>query len=64
MLRYSFQMDEAADDVAGAVEDVLNAGWRTVDLADGDTPEDKRLNTSQMGDKIIAAFQARARARA
>ncbi len=64
MLRYSFQMDEAADDVAGAVEDVLNAGWRTADLADDDTPEDKRLNTSQMGDKIIAAFQARAQARA
>ncbi len=64
MLRYSFQMDEAADDIAGAVEDVLNAGWRTADLADDDTPEDKRLNTSQMGDKIIAAFQARAQARA
>ena len=64
MLRYSFQMDDAADDVAGEVEDVLNAGWRTADLADDDTPEDKRLNTSQMGDKIIAAFQARAQVRA
>jgi 3-isopropylmalate dehydrogenase len=42
------------------VEDVLNAGWRTPDLADEDTPDEKRVGTSQMGDKIIAAFQERA----
>ncbi len=60
MLRYSFQMDEAADAVAGAVEDVLNAGWRTADLADETTPEDHKLGTRAMGDKLIEAFQARA----
>ena len=60
MLRYSFQMDDAADAVAGAVEDVLNAGWRTADLADEGTPEDRVLGTSAMGDRIIAAFQRRA----
>ncbi len=59
MLRYSFQMDEAADAVAAAVEDVLDAGWRTPDLADDATPQDHVLGTTQMGDKIIEAFRAR-----
>ncbi len=59
MLRYSFQMDEAADAVAGAVEDVLDAGWRTPDLADEATPAEKRVGTAQMGERIVEAFRAR-----
>ncbi|WP_058270657.1 3-isopropylmalate dehydrogenase [Olsenella massiliensis] len=63
MLRYSFQMDEAADAVAGAVEDVLAAGWRTADLADGTTDASHLLGTAAMGDKILEAFALRAGSR-
>ena len=59
MLRYSFQMDEAADALAGAVDDVLDAGWRTADIADGTTPADHVLGTTAMGDRIIEALGAR-----
>ena len=56
MLRYSFNMHEAADRVAKAVEDVLNDGWRTGDIADAATPADKCLGTAAMGDKIVEYF--------
>lgn len=59
MLRYSFHMDEAAARVAGAVEDVLDAGWRTRDLAGAATPADRVLGTAAMGDRIVEAFAAR-----
>ncbi len=57
MLRYSFDMDEAADRVAKAVKDVLNDGWRTGDIADASTPVEKRLGTVAMGDKIVECFR-------
>ena len=57
MLRYSFQMDHAADAVKAAVEDVLDEGWRTPDLADEMTPEDRKLGTRDMGTKVIEAFK-------
>lgn len=57
MLRYSFQMDDAADAVAKAVEQVLNDGWRTPDLADASTPDNRRVGTVAMGDRLIEAFQ-------
>ncbi len=57
MLRYSFGMDEAADRVAGAVEAVLDAGWRTGDIAGPSTPPDRVLGTSAMGDKVVGAFR-------
>ncbi|RRF99214.1 MAG: 3-isopropylmalate dehydrogenase [Coriobacteriaceae bacterium] len=56
MLRYSFKMDEAAATLDAAVEDVLDAGWRTADLADSATPVSKVLGTREMGDKVIEAF--------
>lgn len=59
MLRYSFGMDEAADAVAGAVEDVLAAGWRTPDLADESTPDELRVGTERMGDLLVEALQTR-----
>ncbi len=57
MLRYSFQMDEAADRLAKAVKDVLDDGWRTGDIADASTAADHKLGTSAMGDKIVAYFK-------
>ena len=56
MLRYSFGMDDAADELAAAVTRVLDEGWRTVDIADESTPEDRVLGTATMGDKIMEAL--------
>ena len=56
MLRYSFGMDDAADELAAAVTRVLDEGWRTVDIADESTPEDKILGTAAMGNKIVEAL--------
>ena len=53
MLRYSFGMQEAADDVRRAVTAVLDEGWRTGDIKDADTPADKLVGTSQMGDLVV-----------
>ena len=53
MLRYSFDMADAADEVQRAVTAVLDDGWRTGDLANADTPKDKILGTVAMGDKVV-----------
>lgn len=49
MLRYSFDMGDAADAVRAAVVAVLDEGLRTGDIADEDTPQDKILGTDAMG---------------
>ena len=53
MLRYSFGMQNAADDLAAAVEHVLDEGYRTPDLADSHTDSSKVLGTEAMGDKVV-----------
>lgn len=53
LLRYSFDAQEAADDVRRAVTAVLDAGWRTGDIADEATPEEKVVGTSRMGDLVV-----------
>lgn len=53
MLRYSFNMDDAADALSHAVEAVLNEGWRTNDTASTDTPTDKIVGTTAMGDLVV-----------
>ena len=58
MLRYSFGMDSAADELEAAVETVLDDGWRTVDIADERTPADHVIGTTAMGDRIVAAMRA------
>ncbi len=55
MLRYSFDLDDAADAVETAVQQVLREGYRTIDILPQD--EEKRgtvtrVGTSQMGDLI------------
>ena len=52
MLRYSFNLLDAADAVEKAVEQVLNEGFRTADLYRGRQGE-KKVGTSEMG-KLIA----------
>lgn len=53
MLRYSFGMGAAADDVRCAVSRVLDDGWRTGDIADAATPADRVVGTAQMGDLVV-----------
>ena len=53
MLRYSFGMGEAADDIRRAVTEVLDAGWRTGDIKDAETPVDKVVGTAKMGDLLV-----------
>lgn len=53
MLRYSFNMQDAANNIHSAVEAVLNAGWRTNDLKDAKTPESKVVNCEKMGSLVI-----------
>ncbi len=53
MLRYSFHLAAEADAVEHAVDAVLNAGWRTPDIAEpGVTP----IGTEKMGDLICQAL--------
>ncbi len=53
MLRYSFGMIDAADAVDAAVEKTLNQGCRTGDIFQ-DLEGEKKFNTKEMGDAIIA----------
>ncbi len=58
MLRYSFDMQQAGDDIARAINDVLNEGWRTGDIADETTDKAKIVSTTQMGDLIVEKITA------
>ncbi len=50
MLRYSFDLEQEADDIENAVKQVLKDGYRTVDIMDeGKT----QVGTVQMGDLIV-----------
>jgi 3-isopropylmalate dehydrogenase len=49
-LKYSFNMDKAADLISTAVNKVLENGFKTKDLL-GD--ENKNLTTQEMGDEIV-----------
>ncbi len=51
LLRYSFDMGEDADMVEKAVDNVLNAGYRTGDIM---TPGGKLVSTEGMGKAILS----------
>lgn len=53
MLRYSFGMHDAADVLHQTIEEVLNEGWRTKDIASTDTPDEKIVGTTAMGDLVV-----------
>ncbi len=53
MLRYSFDMSDAASDIHRAVTQLLDEGWRTGDIADAQTPPDKIVGTAAMGDLVV-----------
>lgn len=54
MLRYSLGQAELAKKIDLAVGNVLNQGFRTADIADGD----HSVSTVEMGDAVIAAMKA------
>jgi len=58
MLRHSFGMHEAADQLAAAIDGVLTEGWRTRDIESPDTPEDRVVGTEAMGDLVAETFWA------
>ena len=53
MLRYSFNLEDAAQRVETAVKKVLAQGYRTADIY---TTETRRVGTSEMGDAVVAAL--------
>ncbi|MHB9003103.1 MAG: 3-isopropylmalate dehydrogenase [Coriobacteriia bacterium] len=57
MLRYSFAMHDAADALSAAIERVLDAGWRTRDIADATTLPQRTVGTAAMGDLVIGALK-------
>jgi len=59
MLRYTLHEAEAADAIDAAVSAVIGDGYRCADIK-ADAPGEKSVNTSQMGDAVMAALQARA----
>jgi len=58
MLRYSFEMHAAADELANAIDGILIEGWRTRDIASADTPEDRIAGTAAMGDLVAETIAA------
>ena len=54
MLKYSFQMDKAADVLEAAIESVLNKGYRTRDIS---KEGDKLVTTDEITNKIIEEFE-------
>ncbi len=53
MLRYTFNMEEAAQRVESAVKKVLAQGYRTGDIYE---PGTTKVGTRQMGDAVLAAL--------
>jgi 3-isopropylmalate dehydrogenase len=54
MLRFSFAAEEPADALASAIDEVLNEGWRTRDIADESTADDRIIGTADMGDLVVS----------
>jgi 3-isopropylmalate dehydrogenase len=57
LLEYTAKRTDLSNAIYAAVEDVLNAGVRTGDLA---KKGEKTVTTSEMGDAVLAAFAKRA----
>lgn len=53
MLDISFGLKDDSEQVIQAVEQTLKDGYRTVDIADKNTPEEKILGTKEMGEKVL-----------
>ena len=47
------KVTSSLDDIRRAVTEVLDAGWRTGDIKDAETPVDKVVGTAKMGDLVV-----------
>jgi len=59
MLDLSFGLQEEAQMIEQAINEVLRSGYRTIDIAAEEVPEDKLLNTQQMSAMVQQALQAK-----
>lgn len=55
LLRYSFDMATAAEDIERAVEEVLNDGYRTADIWQKNC---RKVGTVEMGDQILKQLES------
>jgi 3-isopropylmalate dehydrogenase len=55
MLRYTFDLEDAARRIEAAVKTVLAEGYRTADIHETET---RRVGTVEMGDRVVAALGA------
>lgn len=53
MLRFSFGLGDAADEIEAAVKAVIDEGYRTGDIYTG-AEDQKKVGTGEMGDAIVA----------
>jgi len=53
MLEISFNLKQEAEAIIAAIDQVLKEGWRTRDIADGQTPVDRILGTVAMGEQVL-----------
>lgn len=58
MLDMSFQLEEESKVIIKAVKDVLQSGFRTLDIADKNTPPEKVLGTAEIGEKVLESIEA------
>ena len=56
MLSFSFGLEEEVSCIEKACEKVLDAGYRTKDIAGSDTPESKIVGTKEMGSLVADAM--------
>ena len=57
MLDISFGLKKESEAVIKSVEEILKAGFRTVDIADAKTSKNKILNTVQTGNKVLEQLE-------
>ena len=53
MFEISFNMKEEGERIVSAIDKVLKDGFRTIDIANENTPSNKVLNTAGMGQKVL-----------
>lgn len=52
LLKYSFSLFKESHSVFRAIKKTLDEGWRTRDIANNSTMQDKIIGTKEMGEKI------------
>ena len=53
MLEKSLKLDKEAKEIWGALERVFDEGYRTIEIANKKTQNEKILLTSQFGDEVV-----------